>query len=87
MVLDHLCRNRACMNSDHMEVVTRGENVRRGFPFRQSRTVCLHGHAMEGDNVLMVRDRGRTYPICAECRRKSAREWARTHRAALKEAA
>lgn len=27
---DHLCRNRACVNPDHMELVSRAENVRRG---------------------------------------------------------
>lgn len=30
MTIDHLCRNRACFNPDHMEPVTRGENCRRG---------------------------------------------------------
>lgn len=28
--LDHLCRNRACCNPDHLEPVTRQENLLRG---------------------------------------------------------
>ena len=28
--LDHLCRNRACGNPDHLEPVSRSENLRRG---------------------------------------------------------
>lgn len=31
MTLDHLCRNRACVNPDHMELVSRSENSRRAF--------------------------------------------------------
>lgn len=29
MEIDHLCNNRACFRPDHLEVVTRQENVRR----------------------------------------------------------
>lgn len=28
--IDHLCRNRTCVNPDHLEAVSQGENNRRG---------------------------------------------------------
>jgi hypothetical protein len=30
LVVDHLCANKWCVNPDHLEAVTNGENVRRG---------------------------------------------------------
>ena len=33
--LDHLCRNRACVNPEHLEQVSIGENVRRGWADRR----------------------------------------------------
>ena len=31
LVLDHLCRNRSCINPAHLEEVTNEENIRRGI--------------------------------------------------------
>lgn len=38
--LDHLCRNRSCVNPDHLEQVTHAENVRRGA---RTKNLCKHG--------------------------------------------
>lgn len=39
MDIDHLCRNRACVNPDHMEVVTRQENALRGHRARRGEPI------------------------------------------------
>lgn len=44
MVLDHLCRVRACVNPDHMEIVTNAENLRRG-----------NGAKLTPENVAYIR--------------------------------
>ena len=50
MQLDHLCRNKGCVNPDHLEVVTPRENS-----FRARKTHCKRGHELAGDNLLSVR--------------------------------
>jgi HNH endonuclease len=37
LVLDHLCRNKRCVNPDHLEPVTHAENVQRGVAARRAK--------------------------------------------------
>ena len=55
--LDHLCRTRACVTPDHLEPVSRNENLHRS-PLTQTsinaaKTECIHGHAYTPDNTLI----------------------------------
>lgn len=65
--IDHLCRNRRCINPAHLEPVTRRVNALRGIsPAAKNakKLYCAHGHPFGGDN-LKVDGRGRRQ--CRAC--------------------
>ena len=67
LVIDHLCRNHACVNPMHLEQVTVAVNTARGegpAAVNQAKTHCPRGHAYEGTNVYA---HGRRQH-CAQCR-------------------
>jgi hypothetical protein len=69
MQLDHLCRVRSCVRPDHLEVVTPGENSRRGILHNRTKTHCPSGHAYEGDNIRWIQGKWRACRACDAVRK------------------
>lgn len=72
--IDHLCRNRGCVNPAHLEAVTRSENQRRGLngTLRPPQTHCKHGHALTPENTVSTSTGRRNCRLCSNrCKRES----------------
>ena len=66
--IDHLCRNRRCVNPEHLEPVTSWENLMRGRS-PAHRTQCPKGHKYTTDNTYWWERPNRKNPtrICRQC--------------------
>jgi hypothetical protein len=67
MVIDHLCRNRGCVNPDHMEVVTPVVNSNRQESHNALKTHCPQGHEYSEGNTIKQQGKYGTQRVCREC--------------------
>lgn len=75
LVLDHLCRNTLCVNPEHLEPVTSGENVLRGVGFtarNKAKRRCKYGHPLVGENIIRRPSRP-SHRECHKCANKRRR--------------
>ncbi len=86
LVLDHLCRNRPCVNPGHLEPVTPHVNSLRS-PL-VTPTHCSKGHELTPDNVGLYAAHtvSGTTRSCLICSRRRAREGMQRHRDKVKAA-
>ena len=73
------CLHRRCVNPTHLDVVTMGENLRRGNSFQgvnARKTHCIHGHEFVAKNTYLVKlptgGQGRRCRTCALTRPRNA---------------
>jgi HNH endonuclease len=84
--LDHLCRNRRCVNPNHLEPVTRKVNLMRSETAclsggmstarkKMSNNFCNRGHQYTKENTrIRVDHKGRRSRVCRTCRNKRAND-------------
>ena len=79
--IDHLCGVPICVNPNHLEPVTRQENLARHRErLGGSADACMRGHPFEGYNLIIERDRHlikRRCRICGNLRARARRAKAR----------
>lgn len=74
LTLDHLCRNRSCVNPWHLEPVTNKVNSLRGIgvgAMHAQQTHCIAGHAFDDTNTYRWRG-GR---FCRTCMKRRMVEY------------
>ena len=71
LTIHHQCRHPACVNPDHLEVVTRSENsaLKRGY---NRKTHCYMGHPFTPENTSMDY---RGFQRCKTCHRANQRRY------------
>jgi hypothetical protein len=63
MQIDHLCRNRSCVNPQHLEVVSNTEQQKRKS---LAQTHCKNGHEFTEENIYLYKNKRN----CIMCRRE-----------------
>lgn len=75
LTLDHLCRNRACINPNHLEPVTMKENILRGIGIaavNARKTSCARsGHLLVGKNLYIWNGKR----ICMACNLENVKRY------------
>jgi len=86
--LDHICKNKACVNPAHLEIVTCDENIKRAdnqlTTINSKKTHCPLGHPLS-DHNLYINCRGRRE--CRTCLKARKDKFYENHKTELQDKA
>lgn len=74
--IDHLCRNRRCVNPAHLEAVSHAVNIRRStspLAAKARQTHCVNGHPFDDANTYIAPNGVRKCRACGRERRRRYR--------------
>lgn len=80
LTIDHLCKNKRCVNPKHLEQVTLAENMARAGLTLHGGSHCMRGHEFTEDNIYWRADKGTRE--CKRCRLDAAERLSARKRAA-----
>lgn len=70
LVIDHLCKNKVCVNPGHLEAVTPWENTLRSggvTVVNIRKTHCINGHEFTNENTKVVETKYGLRRRCRKC--------------------
>jgi hypothetical protein len=81
--LHHICKNKICVNPDHLEMLTIQVHLKKGnspSTINSKKTHCIHGHSLKNSYIENVKGQNRQKRHCFICRKQYEKQYYLDHR-------